>query len=103
MRKQIKGLSELLLRYTTESLLFSGAYYVFCGKRKNIIKILYWDFDGFCLVQKTLDNGNVFPWPVKFKVPLIAEDIKMLRRLFHGKNIWVQKAYNPKSGSRKAV
>ena len=41
---------------------FSGALFVFRGKRANYIKILYWDGNGLCLFSKRLERGR-FAWP----------------------------------------
>ena len=35
---------------------------MFCNKRQTIIKILYYDRNGFCLFQKRLDKIH-FDWP----------------------------------------
>ena len=41
---------------------FSNAVFLFCGRKKNTMKALYFDRDGFVLLQKRLDNGK-FQWP----------------------------------------
>jgi len=61
MRKQINGLSALVQATMAEPPL-SGAYFVFCGKTRRVLKILYWDATGFCLWQKRLEADS-FPWP----------------------------------------
>ncbi len=61
MRKQIQSLSI----YVDEESMgdpLSGNLYVFCGKNRKLIKVLYWDRNGFCLWQKRLELDN-FPWP----------------------------------------
>ena len=61
MRKQINGLSAVIQELRPESP-FDGSYYVFCGKTRRVIKIVYWDTNGFCLWIKRLENDS-FPWP----------------------------------------
>jgi transposase len=61
MRKQINGLSAIAQDGLPEGPL-SGSYFVFCGKTRKIMKILYWDNTGFCLWQKRLEEA-LFPWP----------------------------------------
>lgn len=40
----------------------SGHLFVFCGRRRHLVKILYWDGTGFWLVAKRLARGT-FAWP----------------------------------------
>jgi len=42
--------------------LFQNALFVFCNRRKDSLKLLYWDGNGFCLWQKKLDKDR-FPFP----------------------------------------
>ena len=61
MRKAIDGLSILVAdRLAFDPL--SGAYFVFCNRGRTIIKLLYWDRNGFCLWQKRLERDR-FRWP----------------------------------------
>jgi transposase len=61
MRKQINGLSAMVRELRAEGP-FDGAYYLFCGKTRKKLKILYWEKTGFCLWQKRLEKDS-FPWP----------------------------------------
>lgn len=61
MRKAINGLS-LLVEQNLELDLFGGDLFVFCNRRCDIIKILYWDDNGFCLWHKRLEKHR-FKWP----------------------------------------
>jgi len=61
MRKSINGLSILVAdRLDLDPL--SGHFFAFCNRRRDIIKILYWDRNGFCLWHKRLEKDR-FQWP----------------------------------------
>ena len=61
MRKAINGLS-VLVEGSMQLDPFSGNLFVFTNRRRNILKILYWDRNGFCLWQKRLEKDR-FRWP----------------------------------------
>ena len=48
MRKQINGLS-IIVQEQLKLDPFSGSLFVFCNKRRHLLKILYWDKTGFAL------------------------------------------------------
>ena len=61
LRRSIDGLATLIqgqLRLDP----FSSALFLFCGRRRDRIKGLLWEGDGFLLLYKRLDNGQ-FQWP----------------------------------------
>lgn len=62
-RKSINGLSALV-EQSMALPVFSGALFVFCNKRQDRIRILYWDKSGFCLWMKRLEEEK-FKWPIK--------------------------------------
>jgi transposase len=41
---------------------FSNTLFLFCGRRCDRIKALYWEGNGFILLYKRLENGS-FQWP----------------------------------------
>jgi transposase len=61
MRKQINTLS-ILVEDTLRLDPFSGHLFVFCNQGHTILKVLYWDRNGFCLWQKRLEKHR-FKWP----------------------------------------
>ena len=70
--RAINGLS-LLVEQAMGLNPFSGDLFVFCNRRQNIIKILYWDENGFCLWHKRLEE-HCFKWPKR------AEQVLMINR-----------------------
>jgi transposase len=42
---------------------FSGAVFLFRGKRGNRMKALVWDGSGLCLYAKRLERRQKFVWP----------------------------------------
>ena len=50
MRKQINGLS-LIVSEQLQQDIFEGHLFLFCNKQRRILKIIYWENNGFCLWQ----------------------------------------------------
>jgi len=42
--------------------LFSGDLFAFCNRRRDLVKILYWSENGFCIWMKRLET-DIFKWP----------------------------------------
>jgi transposase len=61
MRKSFNGLSEIARSQLGLDPL-SGAAILFTNKRRNLIKILYWDGSGYWCVAKRLERGT-YSWP----------------------------------------
>ncbi len=61
MRKSFDGLAGLT-QQVLELDPLSGHVFVFCNRRRDRIKILYWDRTGFWCLAKRLEEGT-FAWP----------------------------------------
>ena len=61
MRKSYQTLG-VLVKNVLRKDPFCGHLFVFYNKRKDLVKILYWQKNGFCLLQKKLEKG-VFSLP----------------------------------------
>jgi len=81
-RKSIDGLS-MIVEQTMGLSVFEAAVFVFCNKRRDKLKILYWDNSGFCLWYKRLEKER-FKWPRKDNVETIALSEEQFHWLLRG-------------------
>ena len=70
--------------------------FLFCGRRSDRIKVLYFEGDGFVLLYKRLENGS-FQWPRNDEE---ARQItpQQFRWLMEGLSIDQPKAHKPMTG-----
>lgn len=61
MRKGLTGLSALVQNVLASNPL-CGQIFVFRGRRGDLLKLLWWDGTGLCLMAKRLERGR-FIWP----------------------------------------
>ena len=72
MRRSIDGLSAYVEQaFGLDPL--SNSLFLFCGRKKDRIKALYWEGDGFVLLYKRLECGK-YQWPSKIS------DVKNITR-----------------------
>jgi transposase len=78
MRKQINGLT-IQVQEVMEKDPFSGALFMFCNRKRNLLKIIIWERNGFWLFLKRLEKDK-FPWPqtVKEVREIKREEFEML-------------------------
>lgn len=84
-RKSINGLSIIVESDMALSVL-SGALFVFCNKKRDKLKLLYWDKTGFALWYKRLEQEK-FKWPRKMSETIIQLDETQLHWLLDGYDI----------------
>lgn len=91
MRKQINGLAAFV---QNEMRLdpFGRYLFIFCGRRRRSIKILYWDRTGYCLWQKLLEKEKFF-WPKERDQNQIELSVEQLRWLLDGYDVWRMKPH----------
>jgi transposase len=78
LRKQINGLA-VIAQTDMEQDPLSGNLYLFSNADRRLLKVLYWDRNGFCLWQKRLERDK-FPWPRSEEAAreLTVEQLRML-------------------------
>jgi transposase len=84
MRKAINGLSILVQDELALDPL-SGHLFAFCNRKRNMVKILYWDRNGFCLWHKRLEKHH-FTWPAS-RDQVLQLDARQLNWLLEGLDI----------------
>ena len=92
MRKSVNGLSIIISDYL-EADLFNGDLFVFCNRKKNILKILYWDRTGFCMFYKRLEKEK-FQWPIQ-EGEKIEVSSRQLQWLLEGLELSQKRAHEP--------
>jgi len=60
-RKQMRGLS-VIVQEELELDPFSSHLFAFCNRRRDHVRLLYWERNGFAMWQKKLEQDR-FPWP----------------------------------------
>lgn len=91
MRKGINGLSEII-QLDNMGPIKGNNLFVFCGKRKNSIKILYFDKSGFAIWQKKLDAAK-FSWPKKITEDIVSLTSEQMYFLLEGYDVWNMKPF----------
>lgn len=61
MRKSIDGLIHLV-QHQLQLNPFQNHLFLFCGRKRDRMKALYWEGDGFVLLYKRLESGQ-YQWP----------------------------------------
>ncbi len=84
MRKSFNGLCLLVTdNYDLDP--FSGDLFAFCNRRRDVIKILFWNNNGFSIWHKRLERDR-FHWP-NSELDVIGIDSKQMSWLLAGLEI----------------
>lgn len=85
LRKSIDGLA-LIAQESFQLDPFSRNLFVFCNRKRDKVKILEWDHNGFWLHYKRLEKGT-FKWPIGEKGSAESITERELRWLLDGLSI----------------
>jgi transposase len=91
MRRGINGLCEIVENSNMGDLMKKHLF-VFCGKRKHSIKILYFDRSGYALWQKRLEQER-FPWPKRHEEEVVNLTVEQFEWLLSGYDPWKMKPF----------
>lgn len=94
LRRGIDGFASLI-QNTFHMNPQTNALFIFCGRKTDRIKALYWDNDGYILLYKRLEGEHA-----RYQWPRTTEELKELtprqfRWLMDGLSIYQEKAIQP--------
>lgn len=95
LRKSIDGLA-VLVSQAFDLDPFASALFVFCNRRRDKVKILHWDHNGFWLYYRRLERGS-FKWPAVPKATAVGISRRQLQWLLDGLGIEQTQAHPPLS------
>ena len=95
LRRGIDGLAALVQQQFNLDP-FTNTLFLFCGRRRDRIKALYWEGNGFVLLYKRLESGS-FQWP-RSEREARALTMQQYRWLMEGLSVDQPKALRPVKG-----
>ena len=90
-RKQMRGLS-VLVQEELELDPFSSHLFAFCNRRRDHVRVLYWERNGFAMWQKKLETDK-FPWPREADQEVLELSGRELNWLLDGMNVFAMKPH----------
>ena len=95
MRRGINGLASIVQeQFQLDP--FTNTLFLFCGRRCDRIKALYWEGNGFLLLYKRLESGS-FQWP-RSETEARQLTSQQYRWLMEGLKIDQPRAHKPVTG-----
>lgn len=90
-RKGINGLA-VLVEDSMNLNPFSEQLFIFCNRKRDKLRILYWERNGFCLWQKQLEKEK-FKWPRKADSDVVTLTGQQLNWLLDGYDVMRMQAH----------
>jgi transposase len=91
-RKQMRGLS-VLVQEELELDPFSSHLFAFCNRRRDHVRLLYWERNGFAMWQKKLESDK-FPWPRVGHQEVVELSGRELNWLLDGMDVFAMKPHD---------
>jgi transposase len=90
-RKQMRGLS-VLVEEELKLDPFSAHVFAFCNRRRDHVRLLYWERNGFAMWQKKLEKDR-FPWPRDHRAAVIELCGRDMNWLLDGMDVFAMKPH----------
>jgi transposase len=91
LRRSIDGLA-VIVSQVFKLDPFAPCLFVFCNRRRDKLKILYWDLAGFWLLYRRLEKGR-FQWPAVTETTPMTISRRQLQWLLDGLALEQKQAY----------
>src|SRR5690625_1960844 len=91
LRKSIDGLA-VLVREGFQLDPFAPCLFVFCNRKRDKLKILHWDHNGFWLYYRRLERGR-FQWPDGPADVAVSVSRRQLQWLLDGLSVYQRQAH----------
>jgi transposase len=85
-RKQAAGLA-LLIEQSLGKSVFEAALYVFANRRRDRVRIVYWERNGLCYWSKRVEKQQ-FVWPSDSSGATVTMNGRELNALLDGFDVW---------------
>lgn len=91
MRKAISGLS-VIVEGEGMGALMAPHLFVFCNRKRDLMKVLYFDRSGFAMWVKRLEKEQ-FPWPKRHEEGVVTLTPDQFQWLLDGYDVWKMKPF----------
>ena len=69
---------------------FSGALFIYIGRRYDALKILYWEKNGWAVWHKKIEGKEKYRWPRLLQEEVVTLTTEQLNWLLDGYDVWTQ-------------
>jgi len=71
---------------------FTSRLFVFCNRARSIVKIVYWEGNGFALWMKKLQKSR-FQWPVDLPLDVVELNVQQISWLLDGYDLTLMQGH----------
>ena len=89
MRRGRNGLAAIASQMMPGAV-YTGAVFVFVGRRFDTLKALRWDRNGFAVWHKVIESKDRYQWPRMLAEAVVTLSVEQLTWLLDGYDIWRQ-------------
>ena len=88
MRRGRNALAALVKQAMSRDPFDHGSVFVFIGRKRNAVKLLSWDRNGFGLYYKVIESAERFHWPRYLEEDVVSLTAQQMNWLLDGYDVW---------------